>query len=94
MLTVTAQAAEKLKTRAEAEIADPSQAFRLVPARSGGIALVVDTVKEEDQVVEHEGVVILLVGAELADTVDGLVLDCKDTPQGRRLTISGPSPEA
>ncbi len=94
MLIVTAQAAEELKTMAEAEVTDPEEAFRLVRAGPEQLGLTADRLREGDQVVEHEGVKVLLVGAELTDTVDGLVLDCKDTPQGRRLAISGPSPEA
>lgn len=93
MLTVTAQAAEELKTMAQAEATEPEEALRLVPAGSGQLALVMDTTKEGDQVVEHEGVNVLLIGVELADAVDGLVLDCKDTPEGRRLNIEGPASE-
>lgn len=93
MITVTAQAAEELKAMAQAEVKDPEEAFRLVPAGEDRLALVVDKVKEGDEVVEHEGVKVLLVGAELVDAVDGLVLDCKDTPEGRRLAISGPTSE-
>ena len=94
MLIVTAQAAEELKTMAEAEVTDPEEAFRLVPAGPQELGLAVDTLREGDQVVEHEGVKVLLVGDDLADAVDGLVIDCIDTPEGRRFTISRPRPEA
>jgi len=93
MLTVTAQAAEELKAKAQVEVTDPEQALRLIRAGSGQLALIPDTAEEGDQVVEHEGDKVLLVGAELTDAVDGLVLDCKDTPEGRRFTISGPTSE-
>jgi len=94
MITVTAQAAEELKAMAQGQVTEAAEGLRLVPAGSGQLALTIDTVKEGDQVVEHEGVKILLVGPELADAVDGLVVDVKDTSEGRRLTISGPAPEA
>jgi len=94
MLTVTAQAATELKTIAQAEATDPGEALRLIPTGEGKLALVVDAPREGDQVVEHEGINILLIGLELNDAVDGLVLDCKDTPQGLQLTISGPDAES
>ena len=94
MITVTALAAEELKTMSQAEVSGPEEALRLVPAGAGQLALVPDAVREGDQVVEHEGAKVLLVGAELADAVDGLVLDAKDTPEGRRLVISGGAPES
>ena len=94
MITVTAEAADVLAIRAEVETTDPEETFRLVPAGSEQLGLTLDRVKEGDQVVEHEGVKVLLVGAELADAVDGLVIDCEDTPEGRRLIVSGPTVES
>jgi len=93
MITVTAEAAQVLKTRAQAEISDPEEAFRLVPAGSDRLGLTIDKEQEGDQVVEHEGVKVLLIGTELADAVDRLVLDCEDAPEGRRLIVSGPTVE-
>jgi len=94
MLTVTAQAAAELKTIAQAEATNPEEALRLIPTGEGELALVVDAPGEGDQVVEHEGVNVLLIGPELIDAVDGLVLDCMDTPQGLQLTISGQDAES
>jgi len=91
MLTVTTKAAEELKAMAQAEVTDPNEALRLIHAGSGRLAIVVDTAREGDQVVEHEGVKVLLVGVELADVVDGLLLDCQETAEGPQLTISGPA---
>lgn len=91
MLTVTTQAVEALKTMAQTEVKDPEESLRLIHAGSGRLAIVVDAEKEGDQVVEHEGVMVLLVGEELTDVVDGLFLDCQDTSEGLQLTISGPA---
>lgn len=87
MITVTAQAAEELKAVLQAQVTDPEAVIRMVPTQDGQLALALDTVKEGDQVVEHAGVKVLVVGAELADAVEGLVLDCTDTPEGRQLGI-------
>ena len=94
MITVTAQAAEVLRTVAQAEGIDTDEALRLVPAESGRLRLIVDRVKEGDQIVEYEGVKVLLMGAEVAEAVEGMVADCEDTPEGPCLTISPPSPQA
>ena len=93
MLTVTLQAAEELKTVAQAQIENPEEAFRLVPTGPGQLALAIDVVREGDQVTEHEGVKILLVGLELTEAVDGLVLDYEETPEGNRFIMSRPDPE-
>jgi Fe-S cluster assembly iron-binding protein IscA len=90
MITVTTEAAEVLATRVEVETTDPEETFRLVPAGSEQLGLTIDRMKEGDQVVEHEGVKVLLVGSELAEALDGLVIDCEDTSEGRRLIVSGP----
>lgn len=90
MLTVTLQAMEELKSMAQAEVKEPEETLRLIYAGSGRLAIVIDTAKEGDQVVEHEGATVLLVGAELADAVDGLLLDCLVTPEGPQLTIAQP----
>ena len=91
MLTVTTQAAEELKSMAQGEVTQAEEALRLIYTGSGQLAIVVDTEKEGDQVVEHEGVTVLLVGAELTDAVDWLLLDCQDTSEGPQLTISRPA---
>jgi hypothetical protein len=94
MITVTAQAAEKLKAVAQAELRDPSQSLRLVTDDSGRLALVAGWVREGDQVVEHEGLKVLLIGAEVAEAVDGMIADCEDTSEGPCLTISPPGFQA
>ena len=94
MITLTARAAEELKTVVQAELKDPEQAFRLAYDESGQLALVVDRAKEDDQIVELEGLKVLLVGAEVTEVAHGMVVDWEDTPEGPCLIITALSPKA
>ena len=95
MLTVTAQAAAKLKEAIQAQTEDPELAIRLVPSvvRPIQLDMALDQKKEGDQVVESDGFQVLFVSAELAQALDGMVIDCQDTPQGAQFSISRLAPE-
>lgn len=94
MITVTPKAAEELGALLEqAKLADPQNAFddvmlRLFTTDDGKLAIAPDTPLEGDQVVEHRGTSVLLVGWEISEAVEGLLIDCVDTEQGRKLRIS------
>ena len=49
--------------------------------------------KEGDQVVESDGFEVLFVSAELNQALDGMVIDCQDTPQGAQFSIARLAPE-
>jgi len=95
MLTVTEQAAAKLREAIQAQTEDPELAIRLVPsaARPRQLDMALDKEKEGDQVVESEGAKVLFVSAELAQALDGMVIDCQDTPQGAQFSIARLAPE-
>ncbi len=90
MLTVTAQAAEKLKEAIQAQTEDPEVAIRLIPSSSkpNQLDMALDREQEGDQVVESEGVKVLLISSELTQVLDGMVIDCQETPQGVQFSIS------
>ena len=94
MITVTPKAAEELEALLEkAKIADPQNAFddvmlRLFTTDDGKLAIAPDTPLDGDHVIEHRGTSVLLVGWELSETVESLLIDCADTPEGRKLRIS------
>lgn len=94
MLTVTAQAAEKLREAVQAQTSDPEMAIRLVrdPLMPNRLNMEFDTVRENDQVIESAGTKVLLVDPELAAALDGMVIDCYETPMGTRFTISEVGP--
>jgi Fe-S cluster assembly iron-binding protein IscA len=95
MLTVTAQAASKLKEAIQAQTEDPEVAIRLIPstARPNQLDMALDKEKEGDQVVESEGAKVLFVSSELAQVLDGMVIDCQETPEGVRFSISKLAPD-
>ena len=95
MLTVTAQAAAKLKEAIQVQTEDPELAIRLVPsaAKPNQLDMALDREKEGDQVVESEGAKVLFVSSELAQALDGMVIDCQDTPQGPQFSIARLAPE-
>lgn len=94
MLTVTANAKEKIKQALQQQ-AQPGMAIRIIPSsKSNQLELALDKPKEEDQVVESDdGVKLLLVGPDLAPTLDGMVMDYQETPQGSGFTMSRVAPE-
>jgi Fe-S cluster assembly iron-binding protein IscA len=96
MLTVTAQAAGKLKEAIQAQTEDPEVAIRLVPSstRPNQLDMALGKEKEGDQVVESEGVKVLFISSELTQVLDGMVIDCQETPQGVNFTISKIAPDS
>lgn len=92
MLTVTEGASELLgeiqKNRDE-----PEKTLRLVK-QGEQYELSFDEAQESDQVVTHQEEAVLLIDAELSTALDGITIDRTDTPQGPRLTMSGPPTEA
>jgi Fe-S cluster assembly iron-binding protein IscA len=90
MLTVTANAKEKLKEALQQQ-ADPQMAIRIIfsPSKPDQLQLALDNPKEEDQVVESEdGIKLLLVGPDLAQALEGSVMDYQETAEGSGFTMS------
>jgi len=88
MVTVTEAAREELLLILEsAATQEPGVGLRMVPGRQGNIGLVLDTEKEGDQVVEHEGAKVLLVDEEVSKALKGWIVDYQDHPEGRRLVV-------
>lgn len=94
MLTVTPLAVEKLKQAIQAQTTDPEVCIRLIssPSKPNQLEMALDKEKQGDQVVESEGVKILLLSSELAPMLEGMVIDCQETPQGVHFTISKLAP--
>jgi Fe-S cluster assembly iron-binding protein IscA len=93
VLTVTNEAKQLLLEALLANTDDPEIGLRLALGPGGQLALVLDKEAEGDQVVEHKGSKVLLVGAELAFVVDGVTIDVRDTEDGPRLIVLRPDTE-
>jgi Fe-S cluster assembly iron-binding protein IscA len=90
MLTVTAFAKEKLKSRLLRLKADSETTIRLIPSskKPGNWKMIWDIEKPEDQVVESEdGIKILLIGKGLVRAVEGMVVDFRTTSEGTGFAI-------
>ncbi len=88
MIGITEQAIQALlRLRTSAEIQDPGTALRLTPDRVGHLQLVVDSEREGDRTVEHEGSKLLLIGEDVFDALSGATIDCQMTPRGPELIL-------
>jgi len=88
MITVTVSAKKELKKMLQANTNDPEVSLRLIAKPGGQLSFALGKEAEGDQVVEHSGIKVLLIGLELAPILDGMTLDVKDTPEGQKFSIS------
>jgi len=86
MLEVTDNAKRYLQQLMPAHTDEPDACVRLT-SKAGQLGLALGKEEKGDQIVEHEGSKVLLVGQELSDQVDGVTLDVQDTPDGPRLAV-------
>ena len=95
MVTVTALAAEKLREGLQAATTDPEACIRLAlsPSVPNRIEMVLDKAKEEDQVVENEGAKLILLDPEIAQVLEGMVIDYDESPQGGKFTLVKLAPD-
>jgi len=87
MLHVTEYARQKLKRALRAKVDDPQVGLRLTIRGPGQFGLSIDMEEPGDQVVEHEGSKVLLVGRRLATSLDGVTVDIEDTPEGPQIVV-------
>lgn len=92
MLEVTARAREKLQEALfEEETAVPQTTYRIapIPSMPSRLGIALDREKRGDQVVKsEEGIKVLLVQSELAQELEGMVLDYQETPHGEGFILS------
>lgn len=86
-LTVTAGAAGLLEERLKVLEHEPDQLLRLI-VKPDGLGLTLDTEREEDQIVEHQGRPVLLVEPELGEQLSGFTLDVIAGPDGDDFTLT------
>jgi len=93
MVTVTERAKQELGRALSSSNVDSAElGLRLMLEAPGEFGLLLDEEKEGDQVVEHEGSKVLLVGEEISGLVNGMTIDCEETAQGSHLVISPETP--
>jgi len=87
VVNVTERAASMLKEIQSEQEEGSDQVLRIVK-QDDDYELTYDTARMDDQVVENEGAKVLLIGADVAEDLEGAVIDCQDTPEGPRFTLS------
>jgi len=89
MVRLTGRARERLRSLRE-KARRPGATLRLVPAAPGTLGLVADACRPGDHIVEHNGVVLLVIEEGLAKCLAGAAIDCKETRDGPRLQLIRP----
>jgi Fe-S cluster assembly iron-binding protein IscA len=87
MVNVTERAKEKLKELLATETDDPSIGLRLEASTAGEFGVFPDREREDDQVITHQGAVVLLIGQEIAQTTEETTIDYEESEPGSRLVI-------
>jgi Fe-S cluster assembly iron-binding protein IscA len=87
MVTVTERAKEKLKELLQSETDDPSVGLRLAAAPSGEFGIFTDRERDDDQIFQHQGSAVLLVGQEMADAIGDATIDYDESPPDPRLVM-------
>jgi len=81
VITVTEKAAEELKNIQQSQGLVEGQTLRLV-------WLAIDEPQKDDQVVRSGKESVLLIGTDIAEALDGAIIDSEESPEGTRLIIS------
>jgi Fe-S cluster assembly iron-binding protein IscA len=85
MIIVTENAKEALK-RISPQLADrPEAVFRLIANKHGKLALIVDSERENDQLVKYQEATVLVIDKEVSAAFDGVGIDYQDAIGGLRL---------
>ena len=85
MMNVTEDAKQELRRVLLLSTDNPEICLRLTANSPQELGLVLDTEAEGDQVIEHEGSKVLLIGQEAIDIVDRLTIGVEDTAEGKKL---------
>ena len=87
MVTITDDARRALKASLAEHAEHAAQLLRLGANARGIVGLTLDVPRPGDEVVECEGVPVLLIGPELQRELEGGTIDLRETPAGPRLNI-------
>lgn len=88
MINVTKRAKQELIKILSKKVDFPKASLRLMDRGKGILGLGVDIEAPGDQIVEYEGIKVLIVEPGLATNLKGVTLDVDDTLEGAKLVIS------
>jgi len=92
-ITVTKQAVKKLKEALKAQTKNPNMGIRLVftsslSSETEQFEMRMDTKKNNDYVVSDKGLILLLINPKDSNALKDKIVDCEQTDQGVRFSIS------
>jgi Fe-S cluster assembly iron-binding protein IscA len=90
MVNVTDRAKIALKSALSRSVEEPGIGLRVEVSEEDACVLFPDREKAGDQVIEHEGDVLLLLGEEVSQPLDGATIDLEETPEGTHLVVTKP----
>ena len=88
MINITERAKQELMKLLAKKVDWPGALLRLMDRGAGKLGLGIDIEAPGDQVVEYQGHKIMLIGPDLANTLQGITLDVDNTPQGVELVLT------
>lgn len=91
MVNVTDRAKVVLKSALSRSVDEAGVGLRVEISEQGTCALFPDREKAGDQIVEHEGDVLLLIGEDVSEPLEGATIDLAETPEGARLVVTKPT---
>ena len=85
MIQVTERARETFKNKLEL-IERPDVMLRIGRTDSG-LGVFPDTVKDDDQIIEHNGRAVLLIDQEVSETLADTTIDVEEHADGARVVV-------
>ena len=87
MINITERAKQELRKMLVKKVSWPGARLRLIDRGQGNLGLGIDVEAPNDQVVDYEGLKLLIVEPSLASNLRHITLDVDDTPDGAELVI-------
>jgi Fe-S cluster assembly iron-binding protein IscA len=86
MIQVTERARETFKNKLEDLIERPGVMLR-IGSTDSGLEIFPDTLKGDDQIIEHDGCAVLLIDQEVSETLADTTIDVEEHAAGVRVVV-------
>jgi Fe-S cluster assembly iron-binding protein IscA len=86
MIQVTERARETFKNKLEDLIERPG-VMLCIGSTDSGLEIFPDTLKDDDQIIEHDGRAVLLIEQEVAETLADTTIDVEEHADGAHFVV-------
>ncbi len=86
MIQVTERARETFKNTLEDLVERPGVMLRIGSSDSG-LEIFPDTLKDDDQIIEHDGRAVLLIDQDVSETLADTTIDIEEHADGARFVV-------